>query len=172
MRRSQSSPGASLSIALATVVIALVIAFSLLVVKRPALPPAPVNPETSPTPTLTPTPIPLATGTGTYQVSQSAHAGPSVTEVEFSPLDARKGELLSIRLRVSNTVPVQSVRGILTTDNGSQSIEFKQTDSRETDSFWTGTVTPDAPLWYTYILTVQATAANGTGSITVAPRSP
>ena len=51
--------------------------------------------RSSPTLTPSPTPIQLKAGKETYRVSQGSHAGPTISQIDFDPLDVKKGEKLT-----------------------------------------------------------------------------
>ncbi len=128
------------------------------------------------TPTYKPTPTPIIlqpdTGTkGTYNISQGAHAGPTFQQVIFDPLDVQKGQTLTITVIVTANSNSQSVTGTLQTDSGKKNLTFQKTQTTAASEFWSASVTVDSTVWYTYILTINATSAEGASSATVAPRS-
>lgn len=125
-----------------------------------------VNPTGKPTPT--PTPIILIQGKETYSVSQSAHKGPTISQVVFDPLDVRKGQTLTLEVTITDTAPVTEVKASLQMDGSTQEFTLTKSDQK---NVWVGTIEPNDTLWYTYALTITAKSTNGTSRATVAPRS-
>lgn len=122
----------------------------------------------------TPTPIQLRPDDGvkgTYNVSQGKHAGPTVTKIVFDPLDAKKGQPLTITARITNATPIQKVTGTLEMDHGLQNVIFERTSGTELDSEWQTTMTLQDSVLYAYILKITATATNGVNTVGIAPRS-
>lgn len=133
------------------------------------------SPTPKPKATPTPTPIPLIPDNGvkgTYQVGMGAHDGPTITQVIFDPLDAKKGQTLNLTVKASFTSAISTLTGTLTTDHGAVDINFTQSSGSATDGMWSGSVTLQDTVDYKYILTLTAKASNGkSSSVTVAPRS-
>lgn len=128
-----------------------------------------------PTPKPTPTPTKLYPDNGikgTYNVSANQKSGPRITQVVFDPLNAQKGQPLTLTVTVTNESPVQQVTGELKMDNTSQNLSFARSTKMDTNEVWQATISalPDSVL-YNYIFNVSAVAANGTGVGGAAPRS-
>ncbi len=127
----------------------------------------------TPKPTTKPSPIPLKpdNGTkGTYQIGQGVHSGPTVRQVVFDPLDAKKDQNLKILVKIESSKPLINVKGVLGEDSGSQQIDFKLVNGTKTQGEWEGNVSLESSVLYTYSLTITAT--DGTSStVVVAPRS-
>ncbi len=123
----------------------------------------------------TPTPIRLKpdNGTkGTFAIGQAKnHAGPTISQVIFDPLDVKKGQKLTITVRANDTTPISAIVADLAEDTSRQTISFTRTDGTNTDGTWTGAATLENTVWYLYKLTVTATSKNGSATIIVAPRS-
>jgi hypothetical protein len=125
----------------------------------------------TPIPTPTPTPIQLPPGKGTYTVSQSTPTGPRISKVSFDPLDVHKGETLTVTIATRDTVPVQSIKAVLTTDNGGQkTLQFTRIDGTDLAGDWQATVPMDDTVWYTYTLQIMASSSSGLNSFAVTPR--
>lgn len=131
--------------------------------------------KAKPTPTPTPTPTKLNPDNGmkgTYNVSANQKGGPRITQVVFDPLNAQKGQPLTLTVTITNESPVQQVTGKLAMDNTTQNLSFTRSTKIDTNEVWQTTISalPDSVL-YTYIFNVSAVAANGTGVGGAAPRS-
>ncbi len=125
----------------------------------------------TPRPTPTPTPIQLPPGKGTYNVSQSTPTGPKISKVSFDPLDVHKGETLTVTIAAQDTVPVQSIQAVLTTDNGGQkNLQFSRIDGTVLAGDWQTTVPMDDTVWYTYTLQITASSSSGLNSFAITPR--
>lgn len=133
------------------------------------------SPTPKPKATPTPSPIPLKPDNGqkgTYQVGMGAHDGPTITQVVFDPLDAKKGQTLSFTVKANFTSAISTLTGTLTTDHGSVDVTFSPSSGTATDGVWSGSVSLSDSVDYKYILTLTAKASNGKSStVTVAPRS-
>lgn len=130
-------------------------------------------PTTKPTPTPTPAKLlPDKEGKGTYNVSTSQAAGPRVTRVVFNPLEAKKGQPLTITVTVVNDVPVQKVTSVFVTDNSKEYPVFTFVSRTDTTEVWQTTFTqlPES-VDYMYSLTVKAESTNGSGTGGASPRS-
>jgi hypothetical protein len=122
--------------------------------------------ELSPTPS--PTPIALHKGKGTYHVSQSAHIGPSVSQVVFDPLDVQKGQTLIITVTTS---PTDSLMGTLITDNSEHPLTFTKTSTNNKQNQWQTQIKLSDTVWYQYILSLTARSNNQNTTVKIAPRS-
>lgn len=134
--------------------------------------------QPTPTPTLTPTPTPTPIQLfpddglkGTFNVTQGKHAGPIESHIIFDPFDVKKGQPLTITVKLSDTVPISTVAGILQTDHGSQNAVFTRINGTDLAGEWQTTIHLQDSVLYTYIMKITATSANGTGIATTAPRS-
>lgn len=127
----------------------------------------------TPTPSPTPTRLYPDNGVkGTYNVSANQTNGPRIKQVVFDPLNAQKGQRLTLTVDVNNNTPVQQITGEFKMDNESQHLTFTLTGKTNTDEVWQATISalPDSVL-YNYSLDVIAVAANGKGFGGAAPRS-
>jgi len=123
-----------------------------------------------PTPQPTPTPIPLKPDTGlqgTYSVSQGTHVGPTFKQVIFDPLDAQKGQTLSITVSFKDGDVVDGIAGSLQMDNSQANLSFQKLDS----GIWQTKVNLTDSVLYKYILNLTAKNSSGSSTIKVAPRS-
>jgi hypothetical protein len=116
-----------------------------------------------------PTPIKLHGGKGEYVISQSAHVGPSVSRVIFDPLDAQKGQVLTISTTTSS--PVDSLIGTLTTDSSELTLVFKKISTLKNQDQWQVEVKLTDTIWYQYILSITARTHDQETVVKVAPRS-
>lgn len=123
-----------------------------------------------PTPRPTPTPIRLHEGIGDYTVSHGETNGPTIANVIFNPLDVRKGQQLTLSIKLRSATPVLSVTGTLQTDTGSIPMNFTKTLGSDLQT-WTTELPITDTVWYTYVATITATNSTGTTMVTVAPRS-
>ncbi len=123
----------------------------------------------------TPTPIILKPDEGTkgnYTVSQNAKdTGPTFSTVTFDPLDAQKGQNLTITVTLSSQSPVSAVTGTVTGDTASMPVTLQKISETAATSVWSTTFSVTDTLLYTYMLKVDAVNGTGTSSVTVAPRS-
>lgn len=135
--------------------------------------------KTTSVPTMKPTPTPLPDkllsdkdGTGTYNVSSSQTTGPKVTKIVFNPLDAKKGQPLTITVTVINEVPVQKVTGTLITDTSKEYPTFTFVSRTDKTEIWKTTFSPlPTSVDYMYSLTITAESSNGSGTGGASPRS-
>lgn len=130
------------------------------------------TPASIPTATHTPIKLKPDNGTeGTYSVSQTKHVGPTVTQVIFDPLDVQNGQTLVITATLKNDVAITEVKGTLQMDHGQQNATFSRIDGTDTNGSWQGKFKLNDTVLYKYILTITASAGNGTSTAIVAPRS-
>jgi len=130
-------------------------------------------PTMKPTPTPTPSKLlPDKEGKGSYNVSTSQATGPRVTRVVFDPLDAKKGQPLTITVTITNDIPVQKVTSIFVTDNSKEYPVFNFVSRTDTTEIWKTTFSPlPDSVNYMYSLTVKAESSNGSGTGGASPRS-
>ena len=131
--------------------------------------PTPTSIPASPTPT--PSPIPLPPGKGVYHVSQGQHQGPTISRVNFDPLDVRSGQKLTIIVKVTDKNPVTSVTAVLQLDQTQKDLVFKLISGDALSGDWQTSIKIDDTLWYRYILTITGVSAGGTNKAIIAPRS-
>lgn len=143
------------------------------VITKTLTPKATAKPVAASTPKPTPAPLKPDNGLkGTYQVGMGSHDGPTVSQVVFDPLDAKKGQTLNITIKTSFTSAVSSVTAVLTEDSSTQDITFNLSSGTNLDGVWSGSVTLNDSVDYKYILTITSKSSNGKSStVTVAPRS-
>lgn len=135
--------------------------------------------DRNPIPTNAPTPTPTSIilkpddGTkGTYAVSQSSNSkGPTIQKVIFNPLDAQKGQTLTITVVLSSPDPILHVGGTLMSDAKEHPLTFTQTEIKGSQSVWVASYQLDDTVLYTYILSISASTVKGDSTVRVAPRS-
>lgn len=132
------------------------------------------TPETDPQPQSQPSPspsiIPLSPGVGVYNISQGKHAGPTIRQVIFDPLDAKQDQTLTITLKVQADTPAQTITGTLQTDTSTEKLTFTKTETTNLET-WQAKIDLPSTVLYKYILTIQANSPESNTQITVAPRS-
>jgi len=134
--------------------------------KTPSIPPKPLPLKP------TPTPISLHSGVGHYTVSHPKSNGPSISTVTFNPLDVQKGQVLTVSVTMQSSSAVRSVTGYLETDTMKIPLTFANaTPGVLGGQTWSVSLTVPDTLWYTYIMTLQATNSTGSTPLAVAPRS-
>gem|GEM_PF-2121388 len=125
----------------------------------------------APTAIPTPSPKPIPHGTKNFMVSIGSDIkGPRMGKGTIDPYDPAFSGKQKLTIEVNDTVPVQKVVAILKTDK--KSVEHALTAGpRVTNKGnWSGEWTVDDSYLYTYILSIQATSANGTSSVDVTLR--
>jgi len=134
--------------------------------------PSTTSPQSSPSPSPTPTTLKPDDGVkGTYNISQGKHDGPTISQVIFDPLDAKKDQLLTITLRVLSSTPADKITATLQTDTSTEDLTFTKSSTDSKYEIWTSTITLPESVLYKYILTATLQSKTGSTQVIVAPRS-
>ncbi len=130
--------------------------------------PASTTGKISPTPQLTPRPI--LQGKETYSIGQSANARPKIRSVEVDPHDPKINDMQSLKVRVVDAQPVQSVKVTIGSDNKTRAFDLKLTEGTNLDGKWTLSWKVDDTVLYSYYFTVDAVGTGSRSNITVSIR--
>jgi len=125
----------------------------------------------APTATPTPSPKPIPHGTKNFMVSIGSDVkGPRMGKGTIDPYDPVLGGKQKLTIEVNDTVPVQKVVATLKTDKKTTEHILTANPGVTNKGNWSGEWTIDDSYLYTYILSIQATSANGTSSVDVTLR--
>ncbi len=127
-----------------------------------------VNLFKGPTNTWTPTatPAPIGTGPQIYRISGGVQGLPTISEVLVTPIDPKKGQKQTIKIKANNGTPIKEVAAILKVDNNKE-IEhiLKLSGGTITNGEWSGSWNTDFTYEKTYRITVRAKNENNLGNI-------
>lgn len=132
------------------------------------LEPTPKNGKASPTAKLTPRPI--LQGKETYSIGQSASATPKIRSLEVDPHDPKVNDNQTLKVRVVDSRPVQSVKVTIGSDNKTRDFDLKLTEGSNLDGKWTLTWKVDDTVLYSYYFTINAVGMSSRSNVTVSIR--
>lgn len=132
------------------------------------LEPTPKNGKSTPTAKLTPRPI--LQGKETYSIGQSASATPKIRSLEVDPHDPKVNDNQTLKVRVVDSRPVQSVKVTIGSDNKTRDFDLKLTEGSNLDGKWTLSWKVDDTVLYSYYFTIDAVGTNSRSNVTVSIR--
>lgn len=121
----------------------------------------------------TPTPLIPDQGTaGTFAVSSGDKTDPQMTNVEIDPLDAKNGDNLKIKVTLTSAAEVKSFKGWVKSDTSVQEISFTRSSRSGITEVWTGSITLNSSVDYTYIITLEGSDGRNTRTLPLGIRKP
>lgn len=109
---------------------------------------------TAPTPAPTRSPYPLIPdkgSAGTYKVSHNAGSGPTITNIEIDPLDAKQGDNVKISITTTHTTPITSISSQIKTDQDPINLTFRPKSNTDNTQVWETEFQLTRQISYTYI---------------------